>query len=258
MPIPALPVASAVFTGIKTLLKTKTAQDAIKKYGKKAYDAYKRTNREIDKKLTPKLSKDKLKEKAVKNKQIKISKKIAKEVKKQEKNPLKTRRGAKPFTRTKLGQGQEGQKLLDAAKAKGTLPDEFTIQDVLKFAKKQPDKSLKGNPLRGRITKLKLTGLAGLAGGAAALMRDKKEPKGTTTKTATKTKAQIKKEFDAKFAKERAAGKSSFMFDKKDGKGRRSFSTKRADDRKKFQAAGRGAGKTRLGMKRGGRVKKYV
>jgi len=207
------------FTVIKNLLKTKPVKDVVKKYGKKTYDAYKKANRKIDEKLTPKRT-----EKSIeKTKETNRKRKQAAEF---------TEKAAerKIGSLTKKGQRRVGE-----------------------GAKPQIKVSTKGNPRVGQTRKK--VGL-GVVGGAAtaALMRDKKEPKGTTTKT----KAQIKKEFDAKFAKERAAGKSSFMFDKKDGKGRRSFSTKRADDKKKFQAAGRGAGKTRLGMKRGGHVKRYV
>ena len=217
--------ASVVFAGIRKLLQTKPVKDVVKKYGKKAYDAYKKANRKIDKKLTSKPTKESIDRTKQKNLQ---------------------RRQAAEFTE------KAAEKKIGSLTKKGQ-------RRVGEGAKPQIKVSTKGNPIKGRIRKIKGLGVLGTVGGAgvtAALMKDKKEPKGTTTKT--KTQTQIKKEFDAKFAKERAAGKSSFMFDKKDGKGRRSFNTKRADGKKKFQAAGRGAGKTRLGMKRGGHVKRYV
>ena len=209
-----------VFAGIRKLLQTKPVKDVVKKYGKKTYDAYKKANRKIDEKLTPKRTKKSIE---------------------RTKETNRKRKQAAEFT----------EKAAERKTGSLTKKDQRRVGEG---AKPQIKVSTKGNPRVGQTRKKVGLGVVGGAAATAALMRDKKEPKGTTTKT----KAQIKKEFDAKFAKERAAGKSSFMFDKKDGKGRRSFSTKRADDKKKFQAAGRGAGKTRLGMKRGGHVKRYV
>ena len=243
----AVQFAPRVFAGIQKLLQTKPVKDVVKKYGRKAYDAYKKANRKIDEKLTPKLPRDKLKEKAVKNKQIKAAKELKKELKKQEQNPLKTRRGKKPFTRTTLGQGQRGQELLEIAKNKGSVPRDFTVDDVLLLAKKQPDKSLKGNPRYGQT--VKRLGLVGAGGFALSEFKNALTKKDNETRKSAATKTTPT--FKQAFAEADANNQKTFTW-----KGNRYTTEKAENQRKKFETSGAGVGKsTGLRKKQGGRIK---
>ena len=204
--------APLVFAGILKLLKTKPVKDVVKKYGRKAYDAYKKANRKIDEKLTSKRTKESIDKTKRTNLKRKQSAKFKEEV------PEK-----------KIGSlTKKEQKIIGEG------------------AKPQIKLSTKGNPIKGRIRKIKGLGVLGTLGGAgatAALMRDKKEPKGTTTKT-TPT-------FKQAFAEADANNQKTFTW-----RGNRYTTEKAEEQRKKFETSGAGVGEsTGLRKKQGGRIK---
>tara|TARA_Y100001937_G_scaffold123709_1_gene187033 strand:- start:585 stop:1226 length:642 start_codon:yes stop_codon:yes gene_type:complete len=190
--------------GITSALKTyknRMSTAAIKQIGK----SYKKINRKIDEKLTPK--------------------RTEKSIKRTEETNLKRKQAAE-FTEKAAG------RKIGSLTKKGQ-------RRVGEGAKPQIKVSTKGNPRVGQTRKKVGLGVVGGAAGTAALMRDKKEPKGTTTKT----KPTFKQAFD----KARTNNQKTFQWQDKSGKVKRYTTEIAEEERKKFQAAGRGAGITRLG-----------
>ena len=233
MPGPLLlPLAGAAAATVARYLAKNGVTKAVKKYGDKFGNA---AIRKLGKRSPEELEKI-----AKKNKIIKGAKEVRKSLKKQERNPLNTK---KAFRNREDLTKREGERLLQEAKKEGMVPKNASVDDVLKLARKQPD-TAKFSYYKGkaRLGKIKTAGKAAGAFGAGALLfnkskSDKKEP--TFKEAFSKAKANKQKTFSWKDPKTGKTGKYTTDMEKK-----------------KYETSGAGVGKTSgLRKKSGGRIR---
>ena len=167
------------------------------------------------------------------NARIKVAQKVVKVAQKDKENFIA--RG-KPFKKTDTKFGAEGRKALREAKDRGELPESMTPKKAVALSLKKPDtKPFSYHLANKRIKKALYVGLP-----VAGYMIGKSS---NDNQTSQNTKPTFKQAFN----KARTNNQKTFQWQDKSGKVKRYTTEIAEEQRKKFQAAGRGAGTTRLG-----------